>query len=971
MKWDVFTAVLFLIPFFVDAEIAGWSNIDKNRKMPVPAKLYWSEDFSGSMEDFLVEYRDGAKGEVSIVDAPDFPREKALRINKTNDRGVILVRPKKALKVPLKTQLQCAALVSCTDVSSDYTLGYLRLTGPKEDLTYYSKLDGRGGGGPKMTFLTNTAPGVRERKLCHRLADRSNDGIITPVIVISGPPSVSYWMKWTIEDFAAARKAWEKGIGSKKTPNRKNDLIDRNEFRKQLADDIDHTARVVTRDGETWFLVDEKVTAPIIYAGFSGTLKKIIYQGQVHDEAGLRIQRIAVSFGHSHRLWGVWRGKDDFAVQEAADLIEAQMRLAPHSKFILTMFISPYENFCKDFPEETWIHSSGLPVYGSHVHAVYFLKQKVPKQYWLWPSMHSEVWKKAVIKNISLLTAELQKRHLSKRIIGVHLAGFHDHQFSTRHFDYSKPALEGFKKWLWKKYKTESALREAWRMKDITFDTVTAPRFSTKFETERTNIVPEKQVLDPELDRKAADFIQFQKQQPFHMQEEIASHVRKVFGKPLVIARWCMATFAGDGGGAYDIGPFLNSKVFDILIAQPNYTRRTPGLGCGVRLPLASFRMNGKLFVNEFDLRTYAGLSHRETELRVIGLSQASDFTMWQTIHRKMAGQMIAQHMGYWYLDMASASGGWFSLPELCADLTDVRKLAEREYAKTPSKWHPDAAVVIDEEGLLLRNFLSRFYNFDGEFLIPEQLQLLAGSGVPYDILLLEDLLKHPETALRYKLIVFGGMFAIDASRQKMLDNLKEGNRTLVFLSGSGRTGGIQTTGFTIDENREKRPPLHEIAAVPGEKLNLLSAMHIKMLGRLYGGRPGNYYLPQRFEIRETPGVKVRARYTAGNKAAVAERDFGSWLSVAVADAGGLTPEYFNELAIRSGAYAACKPGVQVDMNGNFMSLHSMIAGKRSVKLPFPATVRNLKDNSIVAEKATEFELELEPGTTWFFDLTK
>jgi hypothetical protein len=57
-----------------------------------------------------------------------------------------------------------------------------------------------------------------------------------------------------------------------------------------------------------------------------------------------------------------------------------------------------------------------------------------------------------VKRNITELVAQLKREGLSKRIVGVHLGGYHDHQISTRHMDYSKPAVEGFKAWQRKCY---------------------------------------------------------------------------------------------------------------------------------------------------------------------------------------------------------------------------------------------------------------------------------------------------------------------------------------------------------------------------------------------------------------------------------------------------------------------------------------------------------------------------------------
>ena len=89
------------------------------------------------------------------------------------------------------------------------------------------------------------------------------------------------------------------------------------------------------------------------------------------------------------------------------------------------------------------------------------------------------------------------------------------------------------------------------------------------------------------------------------------------------------------------------------------------------------------------------------------------------------------------------------------------------------SSWRPSAAIVIDEEGGLLRNTPASYYNHDEQMMFTEQLRLLASSGVPYDTWLADDFIRKPELAEKYRVIVFAGMYSIDESRRKLIKRLK------------------------------------------------------------------------------------------------------------------------------------------------------------------------------------------------------
>ena len=81
---------------------------------------------------------------------------------------------------------------------------------------------------------------------------------------------------------------------------------------------------------------------------------------------------------------------------------------------------------------------------------------------------------------------------------------------------------------------------------------------------------------------------------------------------------------------------------------------------------------------------------------------------------------------------------------------------------------------------------------------------------------------------------------------------------------------------------------------------------------------------------------------------------------------GGLTAEAFHGFAKASGAFVAADPNVlEIDMNGDFMSVHCLVPGTHPVRLPFAARATNVKDGSRAV--GTRLDLAMTAGETrWF-----
>ena len=826
--------------FFVAALTPGWDNINPDRKEFPPQEVLWT----ASLDAIRADFRDGATGTVRVVTCADGRRK--IEISKANDLGSIVVTaPPFAARSGAK--LQVYAYCECEDGDPEDGTAFLRLYGKKEDLSYFKGLDKRRPGGPRMKNMVNTAPVTRIRKLAHRIADAKTGTNITAAIVVAGPPSTSLWSDWGIEDFGTSVKAWTRMLDTLVPPDLSSGMQDEDAFERDIAAEREHTAKVERRCGLSRLVIDGDVSPPVIFRGRYGAEGRNTFAGGLHVRNGLDLQAISVRFGEvPGKKRGCW-SKNGFDAAAGASIVRGAMRLAPGAKFIVSMNLSAYPGYADEHPDEIWRLKDGRAVFGGSEHIPYSLPTKRAKHQWNWISMHSPSWHRDIKANISAFVSELKRQGLAKRVVGFHFSGLHDGQFATRQPDFSAPARASFRDWQKRKY---GSVR--WPDPPDSFG--------------------EAEFLDPDdpADAHRLAWIRFQKQQPFHVLEDFARHAKACFGKDVIAVRYCMSWGAAAFNGALDVEPFLASDVFDALVAQPSYTHRIPGVAIGTRMPTASFHLNGKLFINEFDLRTYGGTAGREDELFTQGLSKATDFQMWQSIHHKLAGQMIAQRMGWWYCDM---SGAWFSPPEIVADIAQVRAQAAEGAAAPVRRWRPSAAVAIDEDGMLLRNSMAHYYALD-EYAIQNQLRVLAGSGVPYDTFVLGDLLRRPEAfdppgpAEGYRIVFFADMHRRDAARRKMLADLAARNVKCVFFDPKKR----------------------------------------------------------------------------------------------------ISPREFAALVREAGGYVPARDGLQVDMNGEFLSVHALKGGHYDFRLPGPMIVRNMKDGSLAADGPT-LALDVVAGETCWFRL--
>ena len=953
-----FKVLLFAMPLFLCAGEA-WSNANPARYSTFSTDhAIWFETFASDQVPFTVEYLDGAEGTVEMIDSGGRSEKKALRIVKTNNEGFIVVRFHQKISIRKGDRIQFNVFYRGIDGSTPYSVAYLRLWSPGEKSFAYQSFFPGIDGSRRMHKILLTAPETWEHKFTQRKIAEGIE-LLEPILAIGGAASTSIWDDFYIEFEADAKRNWQT-IQRPYTPvDRMSQMISNDELDNIIASEKDHTGKIVTIDGRSRMLIDGEVVFPLINSPFDHFIRGANYSN-MRDflAAGVTLSKIGIRLGQGRPFSitgyrGCWTGKDQIDLSGAIEHFRNALRLAPQAKFILEISLFAYADFCKDYPSETWIGKNGNPVLGNGIHIAESLDAVQTENRYPWPSYHSKILQNEYKKQIACIISELRKAGLLKFVVGIMICGGHDVQMASPHLDYSEPAQAAFRDFLRREYGTVEALRRAWQDEQVTFETVQMPIIDSVADC-----------FDPETEQREIDLFRFNKLSGWRVADEIAEYARTLVGKDVFTVRYCMSPFSGTPGSSMDIGDFLHNQNFDCLAAQANYGSRPPAMACTSFLPLASFHKNGKLFINEFDIRTWNAAAGYEKEIMSYTWGIMLDYPMWLAGHRKLTGSMLAHDMGMWYLDMAP---GRYDNEQIISDIKDVHITAQQLIQRPVSSWHPDAAFVIDEQGLFLRNLLASPYMFDVTGITQYQLYLLGYSSVPFAFYTLDDFLEDPELAKSFKVIVFAAMYNIDEKRSILLRNLQSDNRTLIFLSGTGRLGGVETTGFQLTDNI-RRQRNHHVIAEPGVTDIMSSYWMIR--GERHPEAKSFWYesIPLISAVAR-PGDKVLARFAVNQAPAVLEHQYTNWKAVYIGESGGLSPEYFNTLATAAGAYCLTESGFQCETNGNFMMVHCMKNGKKTFKMPFKANVRNLVNGKFYYG-VTEITVEAEAGSTYWFELT-
>lgn len=883
----------------------------------------------------------GAQGACTLGTAVFRTGKQAFRFHKTSGRGYYVLELKKPVHVRPGRRYEVRGYVHVSAAAFGARTYFLVSQYPEDQRRYlppnlFSSYDQR--------WAIRCRPGEWSVRSTVFTA-RPDTAFVQIGIVVTGNPSDLVW-----DDLYLGPPLQPTYKPPRLTPP---DLVSKEEVYRRLASRADATGEIRRVGGRPRLFIAGKPVPPLFH--LMCFWRPFTSYNADFRRAGVRVHVCPIPFAPYLRDGRhLWEGDGLYDFGPADEVLLYALRGDPDGYLVVDFcLIGAYPGWGDQHPDEVCQDSRGLKAIGRSVHnSRYGGKLKDPQEFWC-PSYYSAVYRQDGEALIRAYVAHLRRTPLFKAVVGFSLTGGDDGQFSLwrragpEHVpDYSPAAQRGFVAYLKQRYKSVEELRRAWNDSTVDFTHVTLPSPEERSGAGRI-------FRDPRREARVADYTRFLSVGTCDLVRAFGRAAKEAARKPVFCTTYWGAHLMGVSVNHMASFRLLTTPEIDILHAPAGYGPwRRPGMPGVCNTTPASLRLHNKLFLQELDLRTFTR-GFRNAASRYF-LAWAADADEFRAIHRRETGMMQAWGMGAWYYDMA---GGWFHDKRIMRDIAAVRDAYREEEASAVS-WHPDLAVIADEESTNWVGDSARSLLYASLNRVREPLALC---GVPYDLFVLADL-ERPEL-LNYKMYVFLDAYRLTTSQVRYIEqHLKRAGKVLVWVFAPGY---VSDDGLSLAQTCRLTGMHLRLASKP-TALQCVAVKSGDPLARELLPRQGTAATACKFWVDDST-TTVLARYEDGGEPAIAARRFADWRSLYVGSPGGLGPGLLHNAAQWAGAYVCTSPGDAVYMNARFLCVHGVQGGQRTFRLPRPATVTDMLTGRVLARDAGMFTTVVPlQGTRWF-----
>ncbi len=573
------------------------------------------------------------------------------------------------------------------------------------------------------------------------------------------------------------------------------------------------------------------------------------------------------------------------------------------------------------------------------------------------PSVASVIWRRDAERSLRRYIEHCESRY-GRHMLGYHPCGqhtgewFYDRTWEGRMAGFEPAFVDGFRGFIREKYGNDPAkLRMAWG-NPTTFEAITVP-------TKEERLAPRAGAFrDPVAERKVIDFNEYMQIAMVEPIERLARVIKDATGgrKLAVIFYGYVFEIASlphgpAASGHLAMGRLLKCPDVDILCSPISYGDRGLVGSTPFMVAVDSVRLHGKLWLIEDDTRTY--LSAKDDPYSRV---DTIEHTRW--VHTRNFGPVLTRRITCWWMDLPCA--GWLNSPEIWDNLGRLKQLYDRDLGK-PAQYRPEIAVVVDERSPLFcasSNVLTAplLNSFRVEF---------NRIGAPVGIWLLDDLLagRVPEA----KLYLFPDAFALTADQRAALTRtLHRGGKVAIWMYGAG---------FIRDTADGKH--MADLLEIPVEQSMKPQSMAIRWADAddplLHGLKGQTTTLEPKpvpvFAVADGgDGCRTLARFTESNKPAVAIREEPTYSTVY---AGTLTVPsgFLRNCARKAGVFLYTDTDEVIQTDGRWLVITATAAGRKTIRLPRPAAVRDALTGQAIGEKTDRWEVDLKAGETRLYEI--
>ena len=569
------------------------------------------------------------------------------------------------------------------------------------------------------------------------------------------------------------------------------------------------------------------------------------------------------------------------------------------------------------------------------------------------PSWASQQWRRDTVEGLRRLIAHVEASPYADRCIGYHIASGTTEEWmmwggnENQWVDYSPVNVARFRAWLRDTYGSVEALREAWHDDQVTFDTAAIPpkarRATCQFGSLR----------DPAREQPVIDFYLYNSDLVADTICYFARAVKDICGRDKTVGVFYgyLLQLCGEqrqqNAGHLGLGKVLASPDVDFLCSPTSYAfRQLGGQGTSHFMSLfESAKLHGKLWFDENDIRT--SLSGGE----VGGWGKPPDVQGDILQQDKELANVLVHGAAQWWFDVG---GNKYNDPALMGRLGELTADASRtlELDRSPAD---QVAFVVDEKSLCYLRVADPL----GRWLLMGQLPALHRLGAPVGHYLVTDL---PRIADR-KLFIIATSFAPTAEDRRALDALKRDGHVLLFLYAPGlyRNGRLDEgamadlTGINLRLSTDPAPL--RVTLTGGHSLT------DGLQGLTYGENHETFPIV----YADDPDATLLGTLADGRAGLVVKKHDG-WTALH-STVPMLPAALLRNIARAAGVHLYISTEDVVYASRGLLAVSVKEPGRRTIRLPRRANVRDLYTGADVATDAESFDADFADRATRVFVL--
>ncbi len=773
---------------------------------------------------------------------------------------------------------------------------------------------------------------------------------------------------------------------------------------------------VRTLEGNPTLLIDGKPTAPILWASSYGNDRRY----SAYAATGVKMFRPSIQGspicapGEEDAFYPWWFAQVD-------RMLSAAVEIDPDAKLLPAVWMDPNPAWLFERPSEQMLGGRGALVIP--------LSLFVPDRGQVRPTFMSQAWRRAGAAALARLVRHMRAQPYAANVIGlcfmagragenywgggernlfINSAGRYDakprRQWEAG--DFSMAARRTFREYLIGKYKTEDALRRAWRQPSIRFDDILEP---ARFDRERVCDVlvglgrpagagSLRDPLAPGVGALPMDYYQCFAEAmldtfaAWGRAVKEASDGRLLAGCYYGYAIPQLFTSVPGFRGHTAVARACRTPDLDFYVSPSEYNRaRRPGGPYWGHNIIDSLRLHNKLWIYEQDTRTYLAEHMPKTFSRRATLE----------VMKRDAAAALTRGVGWWWCEFAQGQAGarareWFIDPAIAAFARRIKKVYD--FALTLPGRGPSAEIAVFYHGETLTG--QDIFSPTPQINITiGRLTLVNGMpriGAPYDLYNLADIPRLAETGRlkQYKMCLFLNPFYLAPRERQWLELCKGGGRTLVWLwaPGMARVGKhpspdnvAELIGIPgVKQLQRKAVQTYRLAGVKHPILaGLNAAEDLAALPFPPGGtwaRFGNEVWPVIYVDPQASGkgTRVLGHWVLDGKvrrdmAALCVRTIdgprGQWNSVYAA-VPYLTPALMRNIARFAGVHVYWDGDDILFASRQFIALHTGAARATGLlHLPRTNDVYDVFARETVVRGAATVRLDIPPNTTRLYYL--